>query len=826
MTINFSSAIVAMPVHYRNVVLLTLSVLMVVSGGFVSETAAKGQRLAAPVDAYNVVWDSPSKDSRGSMPIGNGDIGMNVWVEENGDLLFFISKTDSWSDNGRLLKLGQVRVRLTPSLVAQPFRQELQLRQGRIVIDSGAAGMATTLRIWVDANRPVIHIEGESQQDMQAQVSLRVWRTADRDFQRNFSALGVCRGGIPIIEKADVVLPPKDNRIVWYHRNELSIYPLTMKVQGLESLISMVPDQLLHRTFGGCISGEGLVQTEAADATQTLKTSAPTRHLDVAIHVLTACPVTPDQWLEQLNGIITETRKTDLAKAWSEHCRWWEDFWNRSWIDVRTPEDDAPATLEQENERRATRAKLSLFGKDGYTYNVPILSGDPAGRVLSSGYTLQRFITAASGRGAYPIKHNGSIFTVNTRDPKNLADADYRQWGPNYWFQNTRLVYWPMLRSGDYEMMLPLFAMYRAIVPMAEARTKLYYQHEGIFFPETIYPWGVYPPDEYSKAREWDRQGRPIHLTANPYIRYYWSGGLELTAMMLDYYDGTRDEGFLRDTLLSTATGVTTFFDQHWKRDENGMIRFDPAQSLETWHTAVNPLPEIAGLRFVLPRLLALPRDVTTAEQRADWKRLLSELPPVPTGEVDGLEVLRPAESFSNHRNLENPELYAIFPYRICAVGRPGLDLGVRTFEKFVPMPPREVSTNRNDAGRVGCWVQTPIQAAFLGKTAQAAAMVVTIFAAHNPDSRFFAFWGPNHDWIPDQDHGGVGMMALQSMLLQVDGKKIYLFPAWPREWNVNFKLHAPYNTTVQGELRDGKVTSLTVTPKSRMEDIVNMLGR
>ena len=41
------------------------------------------------------------------MPLGNGDIGMNVWVEENGDLLFFISKTDSWSDAGRLLKLGQ-----------------------------------------------------------------------------------------------------------------------------------------------------------------------------------------------------------------------------------------------------------------------------------------------------------------------------------------------------------------------------------------------------------------------------------------------------------------------------------------------------------------------------------------------------------------------------------------------------------------------------------------------------------------------------------------------------------------------------------------------
>jgi hypothetical protein len=45
------------------------------------------------------------------MPLGNGDIGLNAWVEENGDLVFFISKTDSWTDSGRLVKLGQVRVK-------------------------------------------------------------------------------------------------------------------------------------------------------------------------------------------------------------------------------------------------------------------------------------------------------------------------------------------------------------------------------------------------------------------------------------------------------------------------------------------------------------------------------------------------------------------------------------------------------------------------------------------------------------------------------------------------------------------------------------------
>jgi alpha-L-fucosidase 2 len=174
----------------------------------------------ANLQQCNVIWDSPSRNSSGSMPLGNGDIGMNVWVEENGDLLFFISKTDSWSDAGRLLKLGQVRVRLTPALASRFFRQELQLQNGQITIQSGADGVVTKLRLWVDANRPVIHIQGESQKNMEGEVSLKIWRTADRVMQESDAALGVMNGGIPIIEKADAVLPQKEDKIVWYHRNE------------------------------------------------------------------------------------------------------------------------------------------------------------------------------------------------------------------------------------------------------------------------------------------------------------------------------------------------------------------------------------------------------------------------------------------------------------------------------------------------------------------------------------------------------------------------------------------------------------------------------
>jgi hypothetical protein len=33
---------------------------------------------------YDVVWTTASHDASGSMPIGNGEVGLNVWVEEGG----------------------------------------------------------------------------------------------------------------------------------------------------------------------------------------------------------------------------------------------------------------------------------------------------------------------------------------------------------------------------------------------------------------------------------------------------------------------------------------------------------------------------------------------------------------------------------------------------------------------------------------------------------------------------------------------------------------------------------------------------------------------
>ena len=68
-------------------------------------------------------------------------------------------------------------------------------------------------------------------------------------------------------------------------------------------------------------------------------------------------------------------------------------------------------------------------------------------------------------------------------------------------------------------------------------------------------------------------------------------------------------------------------------------------------------------------------------------------------------------------------------------------------------------------------------------------------------------------------------MIGLQEMLMQTIGKEIRLLPAWPKDWDVDFKLHAPRRTTVEGRVRSGEIISLKVTPKERRSDVVIMQG-
>lgn len=725
---------------------------------------------------YNVRWDSPSLNSMGSMPAGNGDMGINLWVEEGGDLLFYLSKTDAWSENGRLLKIGKIRLSLSPNPFVgdAPFLQELMVSEGLIHIEAGERDSRVSIDVWVDAHHPVVELDVKSKAPVAVSVSTEPWRTARRPILNTnemHSAYGLNGADGPEVSvEKDTILADITNGIISLHRNERSIWQENLKLQSLDNFIQEARDPLLYRTFGALIRSAELKQSTSA----LMTSENPIRQCAVSVYALSAQTETQGEWVDKIIESATAIESISRNKRFKHHKNWWNSFWVRSYIQVSTPDSSEMEKVFHVNQN----------------------------------YSLQRYMNACSGRGNSPIKFNGSIFTVDTKNLSgeyNGFDADYRRWGGPYWWQNTRLPYWSMLESGDFDLMQALFKMYREALPVRRFATRTYYNHKGAFFPETMYFWGTYVDANYGR----DRSELPAGMTQNRYIRYYWQSGLEISLMMLDYYAFTKDDAFLRETLLPVVSEVIDFYDYHWGRDENGKILFDPAMALETYNTAVNPLPEIVGITKICSELLLLPEAAVTNSQQKQWKRLIGEMPGIPTRIVEGKELLTPAHEYSGKQNVENPELYAIFPYRTFGIGKERLELARNTFE------------NRAFK-QTGGWQQNAIKAALLGLADEAAELTTTNFNDINEAYRFPVMWGPNYDWIPDQCHGSVAMTALQRMLVQYEGEQILLLPAWPEEWDVQFKLHAPQNTVIIGEVRFGKIQDLVVLPAERKNDIVS----
>jgi alpha-L-fucosidase 2 len=679
------------------------------------------------LNAYNVQWNAPGPGSAQSMPLGNGDIGLNVWVEKNGDLLFYIGKTDAWGEpngqkdnwmkqGGVLMKLGLIRVSVNPNPLANStaFKQILKLSTGEILIQEGEGASAVNMRVWVDANHPVIRVETKSKLPTTVSVKLENWRAG----------------------LTDTVLKANKNQIAWYHHNTSSA--------GVH---------LANITFGAIIKGSGLINKDDISLQSSNKVTSQL----ISIFPLTAVAGSGGHWLKKLEQQIVQIEKLKTEQTRIAHQQWWQKFWQRSHV---------------------------------------FASGNEQAAKVTQGYVLQRFITACAGRGAYPIKFNGSIFVVD--NPVKGENADFRSWGGQYWFQNTRAMYWPRLMAGDFDLMLPLFNMYANILPANAAQVKQYYKHGGAYFAETAPFWGGL-----------DYMGPEVKAN---YTNHYFTPILELSMMMLDYYEYTGDKTFAKNTLLPVATGGLLFFDEHFGRDSTGKLLLDPDNSIEMFWKVHNPAPDIAGLHAVLSRMINLPAALIDEKTRLQWKKLYNELPALPIGNNNGPAVLLPYEGPQTAKsfNSENPELYAIYPFRIYGLGKPGLNVAVNTF-------------NARKQRSKGCWVQDPIQAAMIGDAAVAKDYVSFALTRKDATLKFPAFWEKGNDYMPDQDNGGNGENGLQQMLMQVDGKKIMLLPAWPKEWDADFKLNAPYNTTVEGKVVNGKLTNLKVIPANRLADVIDM---
>lgn len=737
---------------------------------------------------YELSWTSQSKGSNESMPCGGGDIGMNVWVEQ-GELLVYFSRSGSFDENSCFLKSGRIRLSFPDEpLDTVDFVQCLKLSQGLVNIKAGSKSNKVDIDVWADVFKPVVHLDIRSSSPRKVIISYENWRYRDRLLRKNESQSNSYKWAPPAglktsADKIDV----QENRIVFYHQNPSSgtMFDVVVQQQGMEAVKERMNDPLSDLCFGGELSAKNFVFKDTltgvyADTDfkawrlESMKASK-NQEIQLVLHSTQE----PDSWnsgIDSIKSLIKPCKDKQLTEAW------WEEFWDRSFIRIN------PGRQDEESWK------------------------------VGRNYQLFRYMLACNLRGEAPTKFNGGLFTF---DPRHVREdrpftPDFRNWGGGtFTAQNQRLVYFGMLKNGDFDLMIPQFEFYRKSLKNAELRSRHYWGHAGACYTEQMEHFGLPNPSEYGWKRP---ESYDPGMEYNAWLEYQWDTVLEFCLMILESH---RYAGTDIIPYMEFIESSLTFFDEHYRYlarqrgskelNADGQLILYPTSACETYKMTYNSTTYIAGLKVVLESLLET--DKLSSEQRQRWEKMLKTIPPLSFREIEGKKVIAPALHWERINNTEAPQLYPVFPWRIYNAASEDKEVAINTYWQDPDV--------RKFYSHVG-WKQYNIFAACLGLREEARKL--TLMKFEDSEHRFPCFWGPGFDWTPDHNWGGSGMIGLQEMLLQTEGERILLFPAWPADWDVHFKLHAPGQTTIEAELKDGKLLRLEVSPKERLADVENWL--
>jgi len=795
----------------KNVILL-LGLLLMQQLTIVSTDHLQAQ--PAAFDAYNVVWETPSARSADAMPAVGGSIGCNVWVE-NGDLLLYAQQSGAFDKNYEFNKMGRFIVKLDPNPFAEGarFRQELKLRQGYVEITANhPSNGKVTVKVWVEINRPVVHVDVDTDRPIGMAATYETWRYKDELIPATKDPLTSDRRAsiydfdgyqVDMDKKADVIEPGKGS-ITWFTDNGtlFNAVDFAVKIEDLEPVKDQVWNPLRNLISGGLMRGDGLEYSGTSEGTYCQvpykawtyksRTASRSHHLDIFGQVENS--KSPAPWKAKLAGMANA--KQDRSKLQAETQAWWAQFWNRSYILVNP-------------------------GKG---------PGDKAWR-LGRNYNLFRYQLGGNVNGKALTKFNGGNLTYDVKwsNEKNAEfPPDFRRWGGGtHTLANTRFLYWPLLKSGDFDVMLPLMETYRTGLVNATLRTRYYWGHNGASFGEQVQFSGLPLASHYGFAEKgFDWTIRPKNFEkgeqSNAWVSTLYNGQLEISYMVLEYH---RFSGKDISAYLPFIHACVQFYDEHYRMinkrltgkelNGEGKLVFYPTTPGEQSLNSTNAADIISGLTAVLRRLLETKELALTAEQRNYYAEVLSRTPDLPVAKevVDGKERTFLKISLYDDKMTSGffMNMYATWPFDLIYKGSDRfewaydtwtLKMGARAKEAYIGHRPGVIYSAR------------------LGLTEEARSTISNKLDDSKID-RFPTFWGPGVDWPPDHNWGGGAIIGLQEMLMQTPGQTIRLLPAWPKDWDVDFKLNAPYNTTVEGRVVNGELRDLKVTPPERMKDIL-----
>jgi len=721
---------------------------------------AAGQEHVRHVADCRLSWDSPSRGPEEAMPLP-GTRGASAWVRfSDGALRIRPMHTGAITEDEHYGSLGVLRLAPEGLDLAKPssFRQTLLPDEGALVAEAVAAdGTKVTWRLWFGAETLVV----------ETRLSRALPLAVAYGHTRVNPAL---RGD----DRVDVV----DGALLYAHRNAGARRTRQLAGEQGQDAAKLAPI-LATRAYGVAVTGATRAAwrppmpatVEGANGHEwTGSWPSATEHV-VTLTLGAAAGLAPEELARRGNTVANPEVLPSVRLVAEQR---WEEFWRRGGIFTNPKADPS----------------------------------DPV-RQLGRNHTLARFIMASNQGAELPPR-----LTLPATEP-----APDRQVRAEWTGQGLRLLGWAALGGGDEDLLTPVLRLHRDRLGPAQVRAKLA-KSEGALFPEALTLAGLSPfptaPDGMPRDPLISRQ-----LTSP--LEFGWMAararlelGRDLRADLPWILEAVRGVAGLhapKPAATKQAKGEKP------AATAPSTLVLEPVSALGLCPGATNPADLVAALRALLPALIA--SDQVAEKDRTALTELARRLPELPLAEKGGVEVLLPAAKAPRILATPDlPELHAAWPFGLVGVANPtGLELAQATWDNLAGLPAgaRPSAT----PPRAAALRQAPLALlASLARTDEAGKVALARFADAASSGRY-----------PLRRGGGIdlsalaeGMTGLHAMLIasEPDAKgRIFLLPAWPRQWDVTFRVRAPGGTIVDGVVEGGKLARLVTTPVERRDDIV-----
>jgi len=749
------------------------------------------------VGRADLTYTKQARRSEEGLPVGNGTMGSVVWTTPK-QIRFQINRTDVFAVNRNSHSFPEAEADYSYAtgyvdidfagfggdvFPSEKTRQHLSVYDGEVAIDGN--GVSARIVAWPEKDVFAIQVTDNRSQPGEITATLRAIRSQAVQTRNHWavSRLSEQRNRIFLTQQfmeGDDTVPrfvvvPKISDIK--NKVHFNASSLAIGIQGRESQVLPANETEIR-----------LAPKPGKGSFTILISSAASfdEKADIDALAMAAMDAAAGRGF---NG---------LEKATQD---WWHDFWQHSFV--------------------------RLSSKDGEA------------QFVEKHFTYYQYVMAASSRGEYPPRFGGMLWNTG---------GDYRAWGSQFWWHNNSCLFnSALLNANRVEMTDPLFKMFHRIYPSAVIAAEQEWGSKGAYIPETVWFDGLekLPEDIAAEMRElylgrkpWDQRSVKFMEFANGkntftstwnwkdhnnqkwvlgnftygdkgkgplgHVNHIFSAGAKIAYYHWLRYDYTQDKEWLQEYGYPVIKGVAEFYRNYpnVKKQADGKYHIHYVNNHEgSWGSDDTP-EELAAMRGVSGAAIRASEVLgVDADMRPVWREFQQNVAPFA----------------SSARGNQIPWVY----YDLYTLE--SKDPAVLEIAKTPPVVSPELLAQSS-----GPLSRAPTAAARMGNAPAVKVLVPAQLRYEglevgHPDSAgsFGSNWrGPlanrmdlreGVQAISVQRLGNASealTLALVSGIASGPGEEavIHVFPAWPKEWDVDFTLRARGAFLVSSAMENGRI--------------------